>query len=640
VQPRVKIETFRAVERKSTNKIHSIDKKTLFVSDIVMSKFKKLNFIVGPAQFGKTGITIQYINRMIEREKETGKESLHFVFTQNTFLNQNQFLNRLTKSIKPECLMSLGSKITNIKRHAKKASDILFEIVRDKSVKVVVVCSNYVRYRDIQDLVVSLEKFSNAKSIFVYFDEVHKIFDSIQSFLCGFENIASVVQIVGLTATPMRIISRGELMDLSGFALPPMESYYSFEKDHLHVEPFIKYTTSMEYAVSVLEKYPESFFTNGCRTFIPSQFATECHLMLKTRILQMCPQAVIFVLNGTIKCLYFMDEGDGAEVKEEKLEQDKCMQCKDHVELSEKIPHFLEKYSLQQRPLFITGFVCVSVGITLCSEKLGPFTSSIISHVNLQKDEKFEDIYQLAARTAGNMKKWSTYKRGSRTVVYCPCDIYEIIKNSEKYAHDTYKIATKMCPAPEDAHAPNLDMKESIVRKRSRGDYDNNNNDNHTVPVMQCERSPKRSVCRAVPWMQVRVARTLINYKIFWTEGEAERFVQIVEKVIIDRQQKHDSYKKDETETVSFLQAYQESPEGFVFNRTEAAEGKQVPDTSSYVCLKTIAGLSKVMGNTGIPETKSVSNILSRKWGLTKERPVRKMYSTSDKVWVVYWKDE
>lgn len=398
-------------------------------------RITKLSYIVTPAQFGKTGIAMQIIENEIKRDLTDGK-SIHFVFTQNTHLNQNQFLSRLTQSVDPNKLVSLGSKITNIKHHYKKTCEILYKIFLGDIPDVIVVCSNHVRYRDIYGLICNLQNLKQEYRCFVYFDEVHKIFDSIKSFLTELDQLKNIVGILGMTATPEKIRGFGNLLDLSTcetIKLPKSEYYYNLEKDHQHVEPNLRYTSATCYAISVLEKYPTEFFTPDKRTFIPSEFSTECHMTVKHKIMEKYINSVVCVINGCVKRIYFQEDGNEKSID---IDLETSREC---AEFSEKLAFVLNSYRLVARPIFITGYICLSLGITLCHKSLGPFTASIVSHLHLYKEGKYDDLYQLAARTAGNMKHWATFSRQQKTKIFCPRVVYETIVEKEKESIADYE---------------------------------------------------------------------------------------------------------------------------------------------------------------------------------------------------------
>jgi hypothetical protein len=83
-------------------------------------------------------------------------------------------------------------------------------------------------------------------------------------------------------------------------------------------------------------------------------------------------------------------------------------------EVCETISRLIHENKLDDRPLVITGFLCVGMGQTLIHKSLGTFTSAIISHLDLTND----DIYQLFGRLTARSKLWG--KKYVKTAIYCP----------------------------------------------------------------------------------------------------------------------------------------------------------------------------------------------------------------------------
>jgi hypothetical protein len=83
-------------------------------------------------------------------------------------------------------------------------------------------------------------------------------------------------------------------------------------------------------------------------------------------------------------------------------------------EVCETISRLVIQHKLENRPIVITGLLCVGMGQTLSHKLLGSFTSAIFGHLDLTNDE----IYQLFGRITGRMKDWGD--KYVQTQVYCP----------------------------------------------------------------------------------------------------------------------------------------------------------------------------------------------------------------------------
>jgi len=163
---------------------------------------------------------------------------------------------------------------------------------------------------------------------------------------------------------------------------------------------------NIEYIKHVLDKYP-NIIDKNTRTFIPGHIKRTSHDAIRDFIQTEYPSAVVIVLNGIEKSLQYFNNGELCTID--------LMKNTDQ-EVCEVIAENIFSNELEERPIIITGFLCVGMGQTLTHKDLGSFTSAIISHMDISND----DIYQLFGRITGRMKEWTTY---ARTTVYAPTDI-------------------------------------------------------------------------------------------------------------------------------------------------------------------------------------------------------------------------
>jgi hypothetical protein len=157
----------------------------------------------------------------------------------------------------------------------------------------------------------------------------------------------------------------------------------------------------------VLSKHPE-ILNNNTRTFIPAHVRRSGHNSVRDKVLSINDKCVVAVINGFEKTLQYKDETGNTKTLSLTSE------CE---EVCETISRLMAKHKLEDRPLVITGFLCVGMGQTLCHESIGSFTSAIFGHLDLTND----DIYQLFGRITGRMKHWGD--KYTQTQVYCPTKI-------------------------------------------------------------------------------------------------------------------------------------------------------------------------------------------------------------------------
>lgn len=335
-------------------------------------------------------------------------------------------------------LESLKLHITNIMLTAKE------DELDNQLPKVIVMCCNKTRFDDMygsEGLVKFFEdcfqkkKGENCQSevqrVFCYIDEMHEyINDTLRSQLEYISKFDIVESIIGFTATPdtifipndqfwknLRIIELSNYNDknyvgahnhdwinVDDYLLFQKESYkkpgpFEYEKKAKHVLGFIEH---------VFQKFSKDIFEKKARIFAPGHIKEDSHSRVMELIFKFCPECVVVILNSKNKMLVYMDTN--------KTQHNILLSSlqKQSGEVSEDIYSLLKEHKLVNRPVCYTGMLCIGMGQTLMSKKLGVFTSTILSHLDLKND----DIYQLFGRTTGNFRDW--FEDLVRNKIYCP----------------------------------------------------------------------------------------------------------------------------------------------------------------------------------------------------------------------------
>lgn len=375
-------------------------------------------------QFGKTFTAINRIISEIGDDAECGR-SVHIIFTMNTLLNNKQFATRL-KVIEdthgPGSVCVFTSKYEGPYMHVKNLMH-LKGICIDMATcpRVIIMCSNRTRYRDgYQFLEVIDKNNTNIVRAFAYYDELHNyITKSLRTQIEAINDLTIVRGIIALSATPDQIWSSSGFWSkirLLRFEEYNDDNYAGFQDmifhnvDDFFEEPYIcpkafdfdKLDSQMiGFVKHVLDTSPE-ILADNTRIFLPAHKRRCGHVAVRDLILEKNENTVVVVINGTEKSIYFDGKNRMIEMSNE--------------EVSDALGATIVKYGLQNRPIVITGFLCVGMGQTLVNQKLGSFTSAIFGHLDLSND----DIYQLFGRITGRMKHWTSY---AKTHVYCPTTI-------------------------------------------------------------------------------------------------------------------------------------------------------------------------------------------------------------------------
>ena len=393
-------------------------------------------------QRGKTREAIYRIETDILQDKEEGR-SIHFIYTMNSILNSEQFAKRLNnteeKYGKGSVVIFNSKDNKNIGYVHISSIDGLKGLCFDKTTipRIVIMCSNHYKFDVCYEFIKTLNSNkSEIDRVSITFDELHEYISSVPFLRNKIEELNDmdkVYRMLALSATPEKIwtkegfFSKIQILKIDDTT---NENYIGYDQMNIfNTDDLYKAnnnTKSVEYQKNVLEKYPSTILCENSRTFIPGTRECRTHFLIKDTIFELNKLAVVVVINGNVKSLYYYN--DNNTLITENL-------CHYNTELSETISSLIIKYKLQHRPYVITGLICVEMGQTLTHKNTGSFTSAIFGHSKLSDDH----TYQLAGRVTGIMKNWNTY---CKTDVYAPSvflNKWKLMENCiENMAKDEY----------------------------------------------------------------------------------------------------------------------------------------------------------------------------------------------------------
>jgi len=398
----------------------------------------KFKLCILPTQMGKTFVTIKNILGEIEKNPTHGR-SIHIVFTMNTLLNNKQFSNRLEEintqyGKKSVCVFA--SKYDGNLFHIKSLWGLIkFSNNIDDLPHIIIACSNTRRFIDCFNYIKHLDKEKTLfDRCFIYFDELHKYITNKKYNLRLNIEIANDLKIVSgiiaMSATPDSIWD--SLGYWSKIKIIPLfqhnDNNYSGFEDIIfqcdNIQSFKEidgYTPNENYNSNYIEetliKYP-NILRNNSRTFIPALNKRKTHINVRRLIFEYNKESVVIMLNGNEKSIKFYENSECIDIP----------LVFDSGELGDTISNYLEKHNLLNRPIVFTGFLCVGMGQTLVTEKLGSFTSAIFGYVNINND----NMYQLFGRITGRVKHWGD--KYVKPIVYCPNFCKNICELMEKCA--------------------------------------------------------------------------------------------------------------------------------------------------------------------------------------------------------------
>jgi len=401
-------------------------------------------------QLGKTFTAISKILNEISQDDELGK-SIHIIFTMNTLLNNKQFakrLNSIEQTYGKGSICVFSSKYDGKYEHVKNRLELQGLCANLITCpRVVVMCSNSQRYDDgVEFIRVINQNKCNIVRAFAYYDELHKyINDSLRSQIEEIHRFDIVHGITALTATPDGIWqktgsgfwSKIRLIQLDEFSESNYVGYKDMEFnciDDFFASPYIRPRAldyiemdrqTIGFIEHVLKKYPD-ILADNTRSFIPGHIRRAGHNAIRELVFGINKNAVVVVINGVEKTLRYKDSLGNTKTLP-LLSQDD--------EVCETISRVILQHKLENRPIVITGLLCVGMGQTLTHESLGSFTSAIFGHLDLTND----DMYQLFGRITGRMKHWEKYVQ---TQVYCTttvmnrCSVMEESARNMACEHD------------------------------------------------------------------------------------------------------------------------------------------------------------------------------------------------------------
>ena len=452
-----------------------------FISKVLLCVLK--------TQMGKTFAAISKIYAEIIEDKELGR-SINIICTMNTLLNNKQFAKRLQtieSNYGKGSICILSSKYSGPYTHVKSRLELQgLCSVEATCPRIVLACSNKARFIDVLDFLKVINKNKmNIDRANVYYDELHSyINDTLRSQIEEINSLDVVKSITALTASPDKIWNRDSWYKLKLIELEDCsELNYAGCNDMIFncIDDFFathytrpglfdfdeKDRQTLGFIENVLKKYPEILAYNT-RSFIPAHIRRSGHNKVRDLIFTINSNSVVCVINGAEKTLQYKDVNGHTKT---------LLLTSEDEELCETIARLVTKHDLKNRPLVITGFLCVGMGQTLTHKTLGPFTSAIFSHLDLTND----DIYQLFGRITGRTKDWENYVQ---TQVYCPtvimnrCSVMEecarnmvIDHNGEEVTHEDYiEPMSKLGDAGQDA-LDNIRIKKEKKPKKPK-EYD------------------------------------------------------------------------------------------------------------------------------------------------------------------------
>ena len=387
--------------------------------------WEKCTLLTKPEQSGKTFLMLQKIvENFSEEPREDGKKNVNFILCDNNLLLVLQTSERL-KTDEELCQFKnietgeVYVEFSSSKRTNTNTSNSIFRLISTGAIQNIISCSNGTRCDDIFKIMSDINKVSYMKDQFhfnIWFDEADKFINLIDTYMLpaikNFDNIS----FYAITATPEKIIKYFKEINIWSLENPTLENYHGWDDNKITLYDN-NITDENDLFVELVLKSNTSEIKPNTKWFIPANSSKQSHLDIK----DICRKYgfATMIINGDGIIVYLPN---GKIIKYEKDDTSDLL-----------IPRIYNKHNLKQYPFAITGYLCISRGITISSNKF------MLSHsiMPLNMSNKFE-LSQLAGRLKGNQKGWSSYKVPK---VYCSIKFNTLAKQLEEKTIKLAKIA-------------------------------------------------------------------------------------------------------------------------------------------------------------------------------------------------------
>ena len=455
--------------------------QSIYESVAESGRDKYLYAIIRKPQEGKTFICLKSIQK--------SPDSIHIIVTMNTIKSNLQFFQRANTLLNGNiCVLNSKGKKKESQEynHSKDVSGVRKFIF--SGINHIIMCAHPKRFDEsiiqLLEILEDSKKFN--KNVTIHIDEAHEYVPPHRSRIIEMNDFDIVDRIYMYSATPFKIwdsygaklfqniwvvdvkeqfgimksadyfgvkdcvikitndcLERKHSEYISTAAI--MESGTSSTKEALEANPDIKFTwlTEGETYFSLGDEYKylnyvrhtlenlrdggdisnESFSYN----FIPAYIRKVTHYGIMENILDVFPRAVVVVINGDGTKQWRLGKKG---LKGKVLPHDN--------EPSKQIQKVIRKHPDQ--PIFITGFHCVSMSVTLISEKIGNFHNVILSHDQFINHP--ETLYQLC-RFLFNYTSWGDKSHIRKTIIHS--NNMECIQSCLNYEKQIDKIEETMC---------------------------------------------------------------------------------------------------------------------------------------------------------------------------------------------------
>jgi len=404
--------------------------------------------ICKPEQSGKTFIMIHEIIQNFQNLSK-GERIINIILCDNSLLLNKQTKERLDKDLdtiiyKDKKYIELSS---GKNADCNKIDEVFTKIIHDE-IDNVIMCTNNKRLIDIIKIINMITKIKDKHTdnftFKIWLDEADKYTNYLDNTFIPlakeFNKENKFIQVFGITATPGKLFLKYNKIQVYPIPDTTASNYHGWEDNNI-----LLFKKSQLFIQQILRNN-KHLIKPGSKWFIPGKSKKKSHKKICKTCLEY--NMAVIIVNGDGIQLHKPDNSIRVYSKDE--------------DFNKKIIDIYNENNLENYPLVITGYVCISRGISIMSNEF-IFDYGILANYT----SKYE-ASQLAGRIKGNIKHLPNYKIPT---IFTTLKFDKVAKEMETKSRELAKIAAKK------------EETEGFTPYISKDEY--NNIDNvKTVPIL------------------------------------------------------------------------------------------------------------------------------------------------------------
>jgi len=455
-----------------------------------MSEYRTLRFtkeealeqfilICKPEQSGKTFVMLKKINEFLIEDKDFEKNTVNFIFCNNSLLLTQQTKKRIKENIKflsdiQESYIEFSSKkkdgtVTNNSSEVRTAIE--------DGCKNVVCCTNKTRVIDITGIIRRINTHNTKKYNFkIWLDEADKFNNYIEKSFIPLSQEYENIEVYMLTATPQSIFEKYKEVRTLPLEITTLPTYHGWNDCIIKIREDEAGTT-VGFARQIAdEMLLNGEFKPGVKGYVPADNKKKTHIMMRDMFIG--KGVAVFIVNG-----------EGIELTLPTLPNSKSFKIEKTKELHIHIRELYTKYNVVKWSCVVTGNICVGRGISIQQPDF-IFNFGILSNC-----KKKAEVSQNAGRLKGNFKEWNGY---SPPIVYTTDKFNKIATEFEEHSREIGKIAFNKNGESEEGTVivTNTEVNNIICSKQwslIQEEYDNLEEANELLQEYCCRSKNKNS---------------------------------------------------------------------------------------------------------------------------------------------------